>query len=272
MSTDWRTKYFERIDCQGIAINEGQGEIIVQGEVKSETPDPTIVYWAPNPPTYSSSFSGSALPYHDSIQAYDRTPNVGAVKAVNRKFEFRIKYPNAYYVGLGSLYVPPHIHFKVCEKQGWSKGTGGVRWLMPEPNNLINNNSNNNNDSNNNKSEKSNNMVEHSIENQNINRMNNLNNNNVVNNNKNVNNLLEENNIDLKDNKSYHTIQLDDGIPFRTLTYPAPPSKNPRTSPMFYHCNKNQLPIRGQETLLRDSGYPEANKMPDNFWGLKPPM
>ena len=52
MATDWRTKYFERIDCKGIAINEGQGEIIVQGEVKSETPDPTIIL-APNPPTYS---------------------------------------------------------------------------------------------------------------------------------------------------------------------------------------------------------------------------
>lgn len=264
MATDWRTKYFERIDCKGIAINEGQGEIIVQGEVKSETPDPTIVYWAPNPPTYSSSYSGSALPYHDSIQAYDRTPNVGAVKAVNRKFEFRIKYPNAYYVGLGSLYVPPHIHFKVCEKQNWSKGTGGVRWLMPEPNNLLNNQA-----SNVESPSISNDMNENTIENQNANR---VNNNNGANNNNAVNNLLEKNNIDLKDDKSYHTIQLDDGIPFRTLTYPAPPSKNPRTSPMFYHCNRNQLPVRGQEKLLRDSGYPESNKMPDNFWGLKPPM
>jgi hypothetical protein len=266
MATDWRTKYFERIDCKGIAINEGQGEIIVQGEVKSETPDPTIVYWAPNPPTYSSSFSGSALPYHDSIQAYDRTPNVGAVKAVNRKFEFRIRYPNAYYVGLGSLYVPPHIHFKVCEKQGWSKGTGGVRWLMPEPNNLI--------DNNNSMAPGETEMMEETIENQNVNRMNNLNqavNNKNTNNNKNMNNLLEENNIDLKDDKTYHTIQLDDGIPFRTLTYPAPPSKNPRTSPMFYHCSRNQLPVRGQEKILRDAGYPDVNKMPDNFWGLKPP-
>ena len=40
---------------------------------------------------------------------------------------------------------------------------------------------------------------------------------------------------------------------------------------MFYHCG-NSLPVRTQEQVLRDSGYPEDNRMPDNFWGLKPPM
>ena len=57
------------------------------------------------------------MDYHITtlFKAYQQSPNVGAVKAVNRKFEFRIKFPNAYYVGLGSLYVPPVVHFKVCE-------------------------------------------------------------------------------------------------------------------------------------------------------------
>ena len=32
------------------------------------------------------------------------------------------------------------------------------------------------------------------------------------------------------------------------------------------------MPIRGQETILRDSGFPEVNVMPKNFWGLKPPQ
>ena len=39
---------------------------------------------------------------------------------------------------------------------------------------------------------------------------------------------------------------------------------------MFYHCHRNQLPIRGQEQILRDRGYPDVNVMPKNFWGLKP--
>ena len=188
---DWRSVFFEKLDCKGAVINAGNGDVVVQGEIKSNTSDPTIMYWAPNPPTWSQSFSGSGLPYHDSIQAYENSPNIGAVKAVNRKFEFRIQFPNAYYVGLGSLYVPPVIHFKICE--------------------------------------------------------------------------------DGKEQKEYHTIELGKGIPFRTLTHPAPPSNKPRDSPLFYHCT-NKLPVRTQEQVLRDSGYPEDNRMPDDFWGLKPPL
>ena len=188
---DWRSIYFEKIDCKGVAVNGGSGDVLVQGEVKSATPDPTIVFWAPNPPTWSQSYSGSGLPFHDSIQAYQKSPNVGAVKAVNRKFEFRIKFPNAYYVGLGSLYVPPVVHFKICEEGS--------------------------------------------------------------------------------DTKKYHTIELGKGIPYRTLTYPSPPSNRPRDSPLFYHCGTS-LPVRTQEQVLRDSGYPEDNKTHDNFWGLKPPL
>ena len=251
MSTTWRNKFFERIDCKGVALNEGDGEILVQGEVNTDSPDPTIVYWAPNPPTYSTSFSGSALPYHDSIQAYDRTPNIGAVKAVNRKFQFRIKYPNAYYIGLGSLYVPPHIHFKICEDDSWQDGTGGIRWIMPKPDNTLDNNEGNN---------------------MNVNRLNNANNNNEVIKNNNNTNVNSNNNNNSKSDNLYHTIQIDEGVPFRTLTYPAPPSNNPRDSPMFYYCNKNKLPVRTQEQVLLDSGYPEVNDMPNNFWGLKPPL
>jgi hypothetical protein len=188
---DWRSVYFEKIDCKGVAVNGGNGDVLVQGEAKSNTPNPTIVYWAPNPPTWSQSYSGSGLPYHDSIQAYEKSPNVGAVKAINRKFEFRIKFPNAYYVGLGSLYVPPVVHFKICEEGS--------------------------------------------------------------------------------DGKEYHTIDLGKGIPYRTLTYPAPPSNRPRDSPMFYYCSKTKLPVRTQEQVLRDSGYPDDNKMHDDFWGLRPP-
>ena len=190
-SDDWRSVYFEKIDCKGVAVNGGNGDVLVQGEVKSNTSNPTIVFWAPNPPTWSQSYSGSGLPYHDSIQAYEKSPNVGAVKAINRKFEFRIKFPNAYYVGLGSLYVPPVVHFKVCEEGS--------------------------------------------------------------------------------DGKQYHTIDLGKGVPYRTLTYPAPPSNRPRDSPMFYYCSKTKLPVRTQEQVLRDSAYPDDNKMHDDFWGLRPP-
>jgi hypothetical protein len=57
-------------------------------------------------------------------------------------------------------------------------------------------------------------------------------------------------------------------IPFRLLTYPNN-EKYQRKSPMFYD-GTHELPVRTQEQILRDSGYPRKNEMPDNFWGLKP--
>lgn len=64
-----------------------------------------------------------------------------------------------------------------------------------------------------------------------------------------------------------HVANLGNGIPFRSLTWPKKRDWN--IGPMFY-CNNN-LPVRNQEQILRDSGYPAVNKEPDNFWGLMPP-
>ena len=188
MSAEWRQKLFNKDICQGVVLNEGNGDITVSGTVKSNTSNPVVVFWAPNPPTYSTSYSGSGLPYPNPDVAYNKTPNTGAVRAIDRKFTFKIKYPNAYYIGLGSLYVPPSVHIKVCEP--------GM------------------------------------------------------------------------DDK-FFSLKVDEGIPYRTLTYPAPPSKKPRDGPMFYSSEPQE--VRSQETILRQSGYPTTNEMPDNFWGLKPP-
>lgn len=194
--SDWRKAYFNKKSCEGSITKQENGNITVSGTLKDNVKNATVVYWAGSPPNYRSSFSGSGLPYANPQQAFDRSPNVGAVKTTDGTFSFNIYYPNAYYVGLGSLYVSPHVHIKVCQN---GKETG------------------------------------------------------------------------------YHSIKLSEGIPFRTLTYPAPPSKNPRISPMFY--NNTNLPIRTQEDILRDSGYPShgvANNkivevpVPDNFWGLRP--
>ena len=45
---------------------------------------------------------------------------------------------------------------------------------------------------------------------------------------------------------------LGEGVPFRTLTHPAPPTNNFRVSPTFY--NNDKLTVRSQEQILRDSG------------------
>ena len=185
---NWREQLFSKEMCQGRVLNEGQGDILIQGTVKSNTPNPKIIFWAPSPPDYRTSYSGSALPFPNPKVAYDNTPNSGMVEAQDRNFSFRIKYPNAYYAGLGTLYTPPLVNIKVCEP--------GL-------------------------------------------------------------------------DNTFTTIKIDNGIPYRTLTYPSPPTKNSHNSPMFYYVPEKE--VRTQEDILRSAGYPDTNEMPDNWWGLKPP-
>ena len=65
------------------------------------------------------------------------------------------------------------------------------------------------------------------------------------------------------------TISLGDGVPFRMLTYPG--TKNASRSNSLFYQGRNRFPIRTQEQIAVDSGYPVTNKMPDNFWGLAVP-
>ena len=176
--------------CEGVILDSGDGEFVVKGTVKSSSPNPTVLYWAANPPTYGQSYTGSGQPYPNPDIAYDNTPNRGAVKASGSQFEFRIRFPNAYYVGLGAEYVEPCVHIKVCDGK--------------------------------------------------------------------------------KDGK-VHTIKLGQGIPYRSTTNTQYPNvANLRTNPMIY-SGRTRLPTRTQEQILRDSGFPEINQMPPNYWGLRPP-
>ena len=186
----WNTKDFASDGCNGLLTNTANGDIMVSGTV-TDSSVKQVMFWAASPPTHGTSFSGSGLPYPNPVVAFDRTPNKGMVAVQAGRFEFRIKYPNAYYIGLGSLYIPPHVNLKMLRD--------GVDPSEVKPINVI----------------------------------------------------------------------IDEGIPFRTLTYPAPPSKKPRINAMFY-CEPVKC-ARSQEAILRASGYPEVNKMPDNFWGMKPP-
>lgn len=74
----------------------------------------------------------------------------------------------------------------------------------------------------------------------------------------------------------YEEICLDSNIPFRFLNHPAINSYKSVTekmykpsSPFFYNLD---LPQRSQQQILIDSAYSCTEKMPDNFWGLKPSL
>lgn len=177
----------QNLSCEGVVENLGNGEYLIKGKIANGSRDALITYWAANPAGFITSYAGSGLPFANPVMAYENTPNKGAVRASGGMFQFKINYPNAYYIGLGTVYVAPHVNIKICG----------------------------------------------------------------------------DNNV--------HQIQLGDGIPFRTLTYAPPPATWPRYGPSFY-SGRELLPVRTQEQILRQSGYPSENKYPTNFWGLKPPQ
>ena len=53
---DWRNVFFEKMDCKGVVINAGAGDVVVQGEVKSKTSDPTIMFGLPIHPLVTELF------------------------------------------------------------------------------------------------------------------------------------------------------------------------------------------------------------------------
>lgn len=72
-------------------------------------------------------------------------------------------------------------------------------------------------------------------------------------------------------------IKINNSIPFRSLTYPISKKHISRESPMFYD-GMHKLPVRSQAQILFDSAYKMSGdnhiytKIPQNFWGLKPPV
>ena len=122
MCDKWSKKYHNKYySCDGIELNSGSGDYTVRGKVVSKTSNPTVIFWAANPPTYNTSFSGSALPFPNPKIAYENSINKGAIVANNNEFEFKIHYPNSYYIGLGTVLVPPHVNFRICEPGGRDK-------------------------------------------------------------------------------------------------------------------------------------------------------
>ena len=167
-----------------------QGEVVMYGKVNNRIMDYLkknriyLRYWAANPPTTGSSFTGSGLPYPNRDIAYENTPNQGTIEIYDINFSLKFIKPNSYYIDEGKVLVRPHVNFMFTI--GENVPIGGI-----------------------------------------------------------------------------YKREIEDYIPYRTLSMV-------RKNVMFYQ--NAPLPIRTQEQILRDSGYPEKTmKEHTNFWGLKPP-
>ena len=171
-----------------LKITKYNGVYILDGTYQGYSMEQLFVkYSAASPPTYNSNFSGSGLPFPTEDIAFDNTPNKGVAEIVNGKFSFSMKYPNSYYINMGTVYIPPHVKLVIVNKDNIKVG-------------------------------------------------------------------------------DIQQVNLGEGIPFRTLTWPV--QRKWSNGPLFYE-NKD-LPVRTQYEILLASAYPDKNVMPKNFWGAAP--
>lgn len=175
--------------CDAKYVTKDNKHLSIHIRVNEHVKDRKMFYIAAAPPEFRASYTGSALPFANPQQAFDNTENQGNVDLnMQNECSIEMTFPNAYYSGLGTDYVPPTLY--LTYNNGYSEK--------------------------------------------------------VV------------------------SIKLSEGIPYRMLTYPIRGTA-PRKDVMFYK-GMWDLPVRSQEQILRDSGYPSINKMHANFWGLKPPV
>lgn len=172
-------------ECKGQITHKSPFTIVVEGTIVGSLSVNRVDYLASSPYDLRASFTGSALPYPSPEFAMQGTPNKGSVQLdTNNTFRFKLLLPNSYYIGMGTILVPPTVYLTYTLHSG-------VKRTSP--------------------------------------------------------------------------IQLQESIPYRTLTYNVK-----RSNAMFYNV---ALPVRSQEQILRDSEYPSTElQEPSNFWGNKPPM
>lgn len=105
-------------NCEGTVVHTSDIDIIVKAHIKEPVSSKYVSYIAATSPDFRASFTGSALPFHTQNQAFDRSPNRGTAPiGEGNTFTVKIKYPNSYYAGLGTVIVPPtlYIYYKTVK-------------------------------------------------------------------------------------------------------------------------------------------------------------
>uniref|UniRef100_A0A6C0BG07 Uncharacterized protein n=1 Tax=viral metagenome TaxID=1070528 RepID=A0A6C0BG07_9ZZZZ len=108
--------YFESAYCAGTINydNDIDRQISVKGRINENIKDNKLYFVAASPPDYRATFTGSGLPFHSQIQAFQNTPNKGSIdiNGYGEEFEIKLIMPNSYYVGLGTVVVPPTLYLE----------------------------------------------------------------------------------------------------------------------------------------------------------------
>lgn len=78
--------------------------------VKGHTFGNVVKWVAAASPDIRSNDSATVLPWANEDIAYSATKNMGTLYNTIGNFEFKITYPNAYYIKNGTVRVDPHVN------------------------------------------------------------------------------------------------------------------------------------------------------------------
>lgn len=121
MCSKWESCYknFEPLNVK--LMKNDEGDYLVSGKLKnsllkySSKSDVFVKYWAPNSPTYNTSFSGSGLPFPNETVAFQESDNVGLVKLNGDSFIIKLHYPNSYYINMGTKLIEPQVKLRLVD-------------------------------------------------------------------------------------------------------------------------------------------------------------
>ena len=122
MCESWNTAKRELYLCDVDIHKRNDASFMLEGKLKggalkASSGNSYLKWWAANPPTYNSNFSGSGLPYATSEMAFENTSNYGKVSIKGGFFSFSLRYPNSYYKNMGTEYVFPEVMIKVVNEK-----------------------------------------------------------------------------------------------------------------------------------------------------------
>jgi hypothetical protein len=96
-----------------ISFTSNKRFVRIDGKVLDNVMNSKLSFIASSPPDRHASFTGSGLPFPSAKHAFEGTPNTGIISLPSAKsFSIEMETPNAYYAGLGSLYIYPSIYFR----------------------------------------------------------------------------------------------------------------------------------------------------------------
>lgn len=104
---------FEVNTCKGKIIYLDNKNVVISGTIDDNVVEGKIQVMAACPIDKKSSYSGSGLPFASVKQAFDNTPNRKEFElSLHNKFEVEFMIPNSYYIGLGTVLVPPTVFLR----------------------------------------------------------------------------------------------------------------------------------------------------------------